>query len=770
MATLIPLALFAGAARAAEAGGDEMLSAAFTREALALLAEGGPEAAAQGSEAAPLEAAAVLLDLSAGLTPEASEMQWLRADLAERRGDVGTLRDALGAYLRERPEDDAALLKAALVRVTEAQTLDGRLTRMKEILASSARGGEATAAMRSRLSLLASEAAAELGNASERISLLGQAAALDPANAAAAAGVFDLLAARDAGAKRLGAAAANWVFAAPVDAVPRLALARVLAGEGAHAVAADQYERASVFSGATLLPLPDLRRYATALLATGREREAREMLSAAEARLAAGEPGTDAGERRLIDLFLVVLAEPGAEAAALERLHERAGALVDRGGPEEREEARLDRAWIDAVLAVRPVEEAEAALELAGGRYADADPRREVAAGWIALRRGDPAAARAAFSSVPEHPLARLGLAELADPGDPTRDALLDELAAAGSGDPAGLLAVRKLEEEKREVPVTPVGQAVLNLMAERPASLWRMEVTREPLIALRCEVQPRRILPFRRAELVVTLENRSRLPVSLGDGQTLRPVAFVSTALFEGETPLGALPTQVVNVGRRLSLEPGEALSVPTRLDHGPIGRRLAQEPDRDFSFSMSVTLDPRLTPSGAVAIGPLGAVETLRGVQAAGSPVSEAAIRGWFDAMSGDSTLEEYAALVRLAMLQGGTDDRSISPRLLADTTSLLGERVPNLATTPLALCGLYLQSGARRDPAIERILATARSSRDDAVRVATLLGQVRDPTDPALDAAVRAGSPRLRRFAEAWTRVLMDRDPVAAGTTPR
>ena len=744
-------------AAAQDAAGDEVLSSALTREALALLAETAPGGGAEAAGAAALDAAAVLMDLSAELTPGAAEMQWLRADLAERRGDTATLRDALGAYLRERPADDAALLKAALVRVSEAQTLDGRLERMLDAIDRTAAAGEETAPLRSRLAMLASEAADELGDARRALGLLATAAKLDPANARPAEAVFRRLSEAGAAPKSLGAAAANWAYAAPVDPAPRLALARVLAAEGVHGVAAEQYDRAAVFAGGNPLPASDLCAWAAALAADGREAEARNLLESAP------QPASPA-DAHAQDLLRLALAEPGGEARAMDRLLQRLEREVDAGGPDRRSDTRLDRAVALAAFAVRPVEEAERALEQAGGRYADADPRREVAAGWIAFRRGDLGDAQEAFAAAPALPMARWGLANATDGGDPERLRLLRGLAAGG-GDPATTaLAARALREEKREVEPTAVGRAVLDVMAERPSALWRMRVEQEPLVGLSVSAEPSRLEPFKPAVLNLRISNRSRLPVALGPDQTLRPVAFANVGLFRGEASIGSLPPQVFNVGRRLTLAPGASFTVPARLDHGPLGRRLAEEPGEGFRFGIAVTLDPRLTPDGAVAMGPLGAVDTLRSVQAGGEPATEDAVRGWLDAMSGDSPEDEYVALVRLSMLQGGGGEEGVGPDLLSDAAELLAERGPQLGRVPLALCGLYLRAGSRRGPAVDRVLAAARSSGEDVVRVSTLLGQVRDPGDPALDAAVRAGSPRLRRFAEAYSDLLAARDPAA------
>ena len=749
-----------GAGGAGGVGGDDVLSSALTREALALLAETAPGGGAEAAGAAALDAAAVLMDLSAELTPRAAEMQWLRADLAGRRGDDATLRDALAAYLRERPDDDAALLKAALIRVSEEQTLEGRLERMRDAIDRAANAGERTRAVRSRLAMLASEAAAELGDDRQSLRLLASAAKLDPANAGPAEAVHRRLASAGAGSKARGAAAVNWAFAAPVDPAPRLALARVLAAEGAHGVAAEQYDRAALFAGGNPLPTRDTLAWAAALAADGREAEARTLLEAAP------NP-EDPAEGHELDLLRLALAEPGGEGPAAERLLQRLDRAVADGGPAERSDARLDRAVALAAFAVRPLEGARRALEQAGGRDADADPRREVAAGWIALRGGDAPAAEKAFAAAGPLPLARWGLANAAGAGDPERLRLLRALAGGGGSPATTALAGRLLREQRREVEPTAVGRAVLDLMAQRPSALWRMEVDREPLVGLSVSAEPVRLLPFRPAYLNLRVSNRSPLPVALGPDQTLRPVAFANVGLFRGEETLGSLPPQVFNVGRRLTLGPGESFTLRARLDHGPLGRRLAAEPGRAFRFGIAVTLDPRLTPGGAVAMGPLGAVDTLRSVQAGGEPATGPVVRGWLDAMSGDSPEAEYVALIRLSMLQGGAGGRAgdLDPGLLNDAAELLAERGPRLGPVPLALCGLYLDPGPRPGPALDRVLSTARSSPADVVRVATLLGQVRDAGDPALDAAVRAGSPRVRRFAEAYAQVLDARDPDAA-----
>ncbi|MEM1097840.1 MAG: hypothetical protein AAGH92_03515, partial [Planctomycetota bacterium] len=263
-------------------GVEAALADTFTRRAMQMATASDPP------RPDGLNAAALLLERAAALTPRDAERHRLRAEVAELAGDAETRSAALAAYLRLEPRDDAAMLELLLTRVQGTQTLDGRLAAIENVL--NARNAESrlSAPLRSRLAWLAAEAAQELGDTNRFVRWLRESASLDPAFAPAARATYALLAERGHGAKALGAAAKNWIEASPVNPAARLALADVLFGEAAYLDAAQQYANAARLSTSAPLPWPAYRAWALSLGASGDTDIALGLLTQLENLVAAG--------------------------------------------------------------------------------------------------------------------------------------------------------------------------------------------------------------------------------------------------------------------------------------------------------------------------------------------------------------------------------------------------------------------------------------------------------------------------------------------------
>ncbi len=750
------VSLFSGADARAQRDDREvsaMLADAFTREAVLTLTRGGP------GDRSRLEAAAILLDFAAELAPQDAERQRIRATLAESRGDPDTRRRALAQYVQLQPADDAALLDLLLTRLLDTQTLDGRLSAIERVLNAANTNDRLSDPLRSRLALLAAQAARELGDPSKYARWLSESAKLDPANAPAAKAMYALLIERNADGKALGAAAKNWVEASPVDPRARLALASALSAQAVYLDAAQQFANAARFSGDAPLPWSAYRTWAVCVGAAGDTRIALDLLDSLEQLQQTGVFGDVAGDGGLpIELELVRLTLlDGAQPDLEERDEDAVAATYDRVVKALEDEAlrqpsaRLELAWIQAIYGDAP-DDAEARLANAPTN----DPVVRRARGWIQLRRGEDDEATWTFEQSPDDPLCKLGLAILTGLDDPGRARFFKEIIRDAPESLAALVTAQMLHRDNRPVEPTLEGRTILDLMQRSPIQVWRMDLDREPWLAIDAKVRPLDAEPFAPLTLELSIRNVGLLPIALGPGQPVRATVLVNLGMFKDGQAVGTLPTQVIDAHRRLTLAPGERITVAHRLDWRELGELDGSGLPDSFSYALSTTLDPRVRSDGAVAMGPMGTTDAVRGLRYAMPPVTPDSARSWLSDVDSNRAQVRAVALARLAMIGEGPDSGMIDPTRAAEIAGLINERSTALSPVWLAWLAYHLEASPQ-SAEYQRALDAARRSDHDLVRVAHLLGQADRPDHPALDAAERSALPRLKAFAPLWRDVL-------------
>ncbi|MEM8782032.1 MAG: hypothetical protein AAGE65_04160 [Planctomycetota bacterium] len=735
----------------------------FTREAMRLATKSDPPM----PEA--LDAAAVLLERATALTPRDAERHRLRAEFAKLAGDAESRNAALAAYVRLEPRDDAALMGLLLARLDGTQTLDGRLAAIENVL--NARNAEAklSAPLRSRLAWLAAEAALELGDTNRHVRWLRTSASLDPAFGPAARRTYALLAERGHGPKALGAAAKNWIEASPTDPAARLALADVLFTQAAYLDAAQQFANAARLSTAAPLPWSAYRAWALSLGAAGDTRIALDLLAQLENLVVAGqvpeeqldaealEPGLPL-ELEIVRLTLLGGAQPedaDRDEDALRDTLARVRKLFVAGQVQP-----IDRAWIEAVFG-DPETVGDA---LAGADFESVGATR--ALGWAALRRGDTEEAEDTLSKIDSDPLSKLGLAILTAVDDPGRARFFREIIRDSPESLAALITAQMLHDDGRSPEPTPIGQTVLDLMQRTPIQVWRLDLEREPWLTLSIKARPASPRAFEPTVLEVSVRNNAPVPVAVGPGLTVNGTVLLNTGVFAEGQAVGTLPTQVVDVSRRLTLRPGERVVVPHRLDWGVVGQSAAGEPSRTFAFAMSGVLDPQVSAEGVVVMGVMGSTDTLRGLQLEGQAVDDASASEWLSRLGGNAELDPFArsyALIRLAQVGEGPLNKLVSPAMSDRVAEGLNAGARGFEPAALALAIGTLETRPNSVVFQPLLDAAARSDLTD-VRLAHLLGQADTPDHPALDAAERSSDATLRRFASAY-RVALRADPSEA-----
>lgn len=241
-----------------------------------------------------LDSARFLMDEAIKLTPNSPELWWQRAELAAAENDTAMQRKALREYLRLRPEHDAVELQLIQLDLNEAQTVEDRMQKVRDLL-EGYRASRMTPALKSRLAFYASNAARELGDTDQSLRWLLQALKADKTNKQAAVAAYQVLVDRQVGSRQIGQALTSIIEADPYDPAPRHKLADLLLRER-------DYEHAALFYqiAADLLAFPPgerayyerllqanpdtdfVRRWAIALATSGQPEKALEILQQTE--------------------------------------------------------------------------------------------------------------------------------------------------------------------------------------------------------------------------------------------------------------------------------------------------------------------------------------------------------------------------------------------------------------------------------------------------------------------------------------------------------
>jgi tetratricopeptide (TPR) repeat protein len=752
-----------------------MLADTITRSTLAMLT-GQPQA-----DRSTLEVSAKLLGLSTSLDPGDAERLRLSATLAEAMNNPTAAAAQWADYVKLAPSDDAALLKLAIARVNQNQTLDGRVAAIDKLV--NAPGAEATLtpALRSRLAMIAAEATREIGDGPRYLTWLRQAARLDGTNAHAAAAVYAEVFTRNAGPKALGAAAKNWVEANPTDPQARLALATFLASEAVYIDASQQYANASRMSAGQPLPWSAYRTWTLCLGAAGDTPTALLLIENLE-RMArprnppgnnpgnplgnvpgANLPGGDdentseGGIPLELELVRLVLLEGwdhrkvNRDRVAIDESYRRVVQALHEQRQSNPLNTQLQLAWIAAAFGPNPADVQKLLTGVDGN-----DPLGKRALGWMHLRQGQTQWAKDAFKDIQDDPMAKLGSAFLLSQQDLRRGRMLRDVVRSSPRSLAALIAAISLRAEGRPVQGTAEGEAVRDLMQQSPVQVWRMDLETAPWLSMQASVSPRQARPFEPVTLTLSLTNNGPVAVAIGEGQALRPLAFVDVAMFRQGEPAGQIPTQVVDIGRRLRLEPGETMTVSHRLDWSALGLRLSRIDAASEAFAVSVLLDPRVDGNGRISSGPFGMTDTLRGLSFPYEGVNDPAVDRWLSDLSADLPRAQMIATARLASLGNLIDITRLDPQRIEQAHDVLSERAASLDPVRLSWL-LWHLPGDRPDPAFQHVYDSAQRSSQDLVLISYLVNHVNQPDHPAMIAAMRSGPGALQRFANLWAQRL-------------
>jgi hypothetical protein len=720
----------------------------------------------------PLVLAGTLLDAAVQLNPDNAQAWSMRAELAQTAGDQEAYEKSLVGYLDTGIDDDQARFDLIQYRLANSNTLDDQLREVERLLNSEA-GRALSNPLRSKLATTAYAVASELLDEKARRKWAVEAARTDPTNLEAAQTMLDLVTELGGDEVRRGTATVNVIRADPLMPGARIDLASMLAEEGAFVRAAQQYQVVSTRLTPEPLPLPAYINWAQCLAMSGQDTLLLQLLEEFEAALNQApaeptEPAAEGGEaaepQEAVDLplglaliQLAVLSDSEDKDRAQVVFDKIARQLKIAHAAEGDEDALAktgkDLAQIAAVFGP-DLDQAEQIAKDNGN-----DP---VALGWIALRRGDAAAARETLKPLAEsESLAACGLALATGTDNAGKARLLQNyIESASTSSLAALAAGRAMLKIETPPQPTTSGKALLALMSKFPEAFWLVDIERTPWVDVRMKIKPQRIKPLEPITAEITLWNTSRFPLAITEQGPINQKALVTISASSAGRQMPPTPPIVIDLGRKFSLKAGERMIVDVRLDYHQFGLLRSTNPGASFAFDARLLVNPTLSPVGSWLPGGIGGVSDVRDCLVEARPATEPAIDLWLKQLDGNVPSEKILASQRLAGLS-----RDAQPDLV-DNAMVLKVTPPFLAAYDKAS---EAEQAWMIDNAVDLsgdnttypdLLDRATQSESRLIWLALLTTHAAEADSDLLRTAIgRQDLPEVARFAERQRRLLRD-----------
>ncbi|XAL99717.1 hypothetical protein OT109_19325 [Phycisphaeraceae bacterium D3-23] len=770
------------AQEAVEAETNTLLADEFARAALTLL--GLPQT---GDDGHPLALAVILLDQAVELDPSNSQAWTLRMELAQQMGDAEAHETALVGYLATGIDDERAQYDLIRINLAKHQTLDQQFDALEQLLNSEG-SRRLSDPLRSRLASYAASLAEELVDPQAQARWVVEAARLDPANGEAASMLYAIVVERGGDDLRQATALVNVVRASPMDPWSRLELADALASQASYDRALQQYQLVDNWIGSSpfvvgdkvfrqLLPTDIYRNWLHSLATTGADPLALQIVEALDgyytayhiALAAVAESGADISEAPEVPqtlpldfevIRLAILDGPSdTEAAAASFGRIQAGfAQVDQEGQ------TAGRLALLAAVFGPDLDQAQALAQA----LAEDDPDKATALGWVAARQGNSAQAIESLGPLADSDaLAACGLAIAEDLDDAGRARRLQEIIHRGPLDLAALAAGRRLSRDGRDIPPSRVGTALLERMSKFPESLWLADLNRTPWIDARLRIRPARFNQLDPINAEITLWNTSRFPIAIGDNEVIRPRAILQITASINGRPAPPLQPIVVDLGRKLTLGPGERLIIDTRLDYHQFGALRALNPGIGVLFDTRLIVNPAVGPNGSFIPAATGGVSTVRDCIVQGAPPNAERIEEWLGTIDSAETLTRLITVTRLAVLDRESFPEIVTLELVARLRGAMTEQLSRWDEHGQAWAMMFMRNAAASDSTYGAIaIEHLKNSDSELVWLAFLARQVKEADSEMLGEAIgRQDLARVARFAETYRRALREAEAAIA-----
>lgn len=715
--------------------------------------------------------AEILLDLAQQLNSRDAETWRLRFELAKQTKDRVAQRAALQQYCLLRPDDDAAQLELIMSMLDQEQILTKRLARVEALL-NSRKADQLTKALRSRLASFAARGAAEIGDQMRFQKRLSDALRLDPTNHQAARMAFDLVTTRNGtSVPAVTAALMHLIGAQPLDAELRLRFARLLFAHGLYEQADEQFRVAHIIES-QILDQAVVSDWCMVMVATGELDDALEFILEAEQEMQTQLIGVaqrkmylrklDAEKEgktfedlppelrqiqmppplsmplQLLRLAIFYRADYKGKADAV---YTQLTTRLKRLAEDDQLSAEADLVWLAAFFN-RWNDDARAGR----GKLAEAEKSDELLLGridgWTALHAGQFDKAQHILAPLADRdPLAAYGLAMSYRDTDDEKKIETLHIAAKAHGTLAGLLGALDLHEMDIE-PQRADDDSIIAKTYEH----WE-DSARDPfhnkrsLLQFSITVINKDLQYLDPLLATVRIRNVGDMPLALGEQSGMPTSAFLIAGVHGTENAeMVDLPPVVLDLRRRLTLEPGQSVEVTVRLGSTPVGAILAQEPRRHFGVSLSAFLNPVPQPGERLQVGLMGGTDQEHYIDRKQVLLTDQAVRQWMNDMDGPDPVERLRATALLT---------NLVPQMISRITQL--EQALEAAEQAEEMKDEEDEDGQEDKPQI------------DAEEMKNQVEQLKASRDIMLNTLTEKFS-RLEPYEQAWITFFMDRDPVA------
>ena len=602
----------------------------------------------------------------------------------------------------------------------------------------------------------------------------------------------------------------NLLLADPSDITTQIALAKLLLEHGAYAGAEQLYDLATRNQSASqslspsgLLADQAIAHWANghpdAALGTIRKRQ-KQMDEIRAAEVQSEEPDLDpraraekARERALISPTLATVRaaiqrERGDEDAAesVSRALQAYAQVIRqvRADPEagEADIARLEleMAWVAVWLSsdsqstsplLRAAEQYQPLSEVARARFD----------GWQALGRRDLAAAVELLEGPAEtDPAAGLGLAEAYLQMGRRKDAgrVFLGLARAQPGSLIGVWASNRLARlVGHRMPLSEPARRLEGLIASIPSSFFRYPET--PSLAVGLSVEPIKSTfgTFEPAIVNIVVTNNSpHYPLAIDRDGPIRPEVVLEYTTTTPAPSMEGIPTTVVvDIDRRLRLEPLERLVIPVDLRRLPLGNALDEQAAHGMIVRLKATLNATITPRGAVRPMLLGSARWSPTIRIEGVRVDTAWIREAIVSIREPESSDRLTVMGLLARLVGPPRTREeyeVHQHLPPTQVELLvraGDAFSNAFAGLDGASQAWLLSMTPSGKIPLSVREMVHASDDRLVLLAYLLFHVSGPHDPVLQTALQSSDDLTRRVAERYIEMFRQMSQDGQGQVP-
>jgi tetratricopeptide (TPR) repeat protein len=740
------------------------------------------------------------------LDPKDAELCRLELEAWDAAGDDRESLKIVGELVKLDPADTVAQLRLVTMRIRSMQTVEDRLAAYVRMLGPA--GQALDPSVRSRLALDAALLSRESGDEDRFVEYLTQATTLDVTNKEAAALHATYFLGRTTDGRERVDLLANLLLADPGDRQVYLQLIDELFQRGAFKAAKRFHDRAADLRDAARdrPSVPEVfQRNLLICLTDGPDACLREVQKVEDKLLsdvlfknnAMRDAGRDPGEDPAffpipapLEMLRMAIAYGRGDAATLE---EHARRVVQRHKIETDEMQRPPEVGVEPtpedkvreyerrVRLSRITARLWAGMELDEAQ-ADIDAllqdKEEVLSpdaiarikGWMLIRRGDTEGAKALLEPLaPADAIALMGLALLAEQAGDQRAALsrYARLALDHPQTAAGAAARIRVE--------TLVGQSVRPTEEARALDEWSTGfapwldgVTRfgNSYMGLAAVHATNRIGPLDRPVLRVTLRNNSRQPMALGPNQPINSRLLCTPRMTANNEDMTRITQpEVLNLGRRLRLMPGEELTQDVWVSRGRLGvwmdvfststLTLRWRIMQGFEVTLKNTFEPGVLTLTAVSDlltrDPLAAAEDIETVL---PPLAEAQGRAFYHAV--------LRGLANATFRGTGEGDLTGRRQRLADVFAKRLASAPDV--TRVYVLPLLVRGGVLTVDTAP--LDTCRDDPSPLVKAIMLMIGFPDQDDPYPRKMTEDTDPDIRRMA-IDTVTLVDRSAKAAGT---